>query len=386
MSKAHLADKTVLDFFAGIGLIRYALERRGWREIFALDHSPMKAAIYNHHFGDQVYHIEDVHSVQSARVPAAVLAHASFPCSNISVAGGREGLAGPESSALWGFFRVLEELTDARPPLVLLENVEGFLTSNNGNDLINVLGVLNRLGYCVDIMLIDAEHFVPQSRNRLFVVGVMTADPQSMFEQNMVLNRKTEARPKKITTFIRANSSINWYLCELPQLPIRVKTLETAIDREEPWWSEQRSHYLFNQMHDRYKAKVIGLMAQEQWTYGTAFRRMRVRNGINQSTAEVRFDRIAGCLRTPKGGSARQILVCAGFGQFNARLLNARENARLMGADDYILAPDLPLNDALFGFGDAVCVPVIEWIAQYCLEPLHAQFIQQREQILMECG
>ena len=106
-------------------------------------------------------------------------------------------------------------------------------------------------------------------------------------------------------------------------------------------------------------------------TYATVFRRVRATG----SMAELRTDGIAGCLRTPRGGSGRQILFAAGKGRFAVRLLTARECARLMGADDFLL--DVPLNQALFGFGDAVCVPAIRWIADNYLTPLatalHAQ-------------
>jgi DNA (cytosine-5)-methyltransferase 1 len=84
--------------------------------------------------------------------------------------------------------------------------------------------------------------------------------------------------------------------------------------------------------------------------------------------AELRTDGIAGCLRTPKGGSGRQILLKAGYGRYYARLLSPAECARLMGADDFAVSGTL--NDALFGFGDAVCVPAIEWIAANYFEPI----------------
>lgn len=381
MAETNTPNKTLIDFFAGIGLVRYALERRGWTEIFALDYSRQKSAMYGHHFGNTAYHIEDVHAVDPHQVPFATLAHASFPCTDTSVAGGREGLAGSGSSAVWGFIRVLRQLPE-RPPLVLLENVEGFLTSNKQQDIIDVLKALNTLGYSVDVMLVDAAHFVPQSRVRLFVVGVRDADAQTILEQDAILNQRTQARPDKIATFIRVNPHIDWYLSALPSLPKRTTTLDDVLDLDEHWWSEERSAYLFDQMHDHHKVKVVSLMTQETWSYATAFRRMRVRNGVKQSTAELRFDGIAGCLRTPKGGSARQIVVRVGFGRFDARLLNARENARLMGADEYTLSPRLSLNDALFGFGDAVCVPVVEWISEHSLEPLYIRFVEQQSLVL----
>jgi DNA (cytosine-5)-methyltransferase 1 len=89
--------------------------------------------------------------------------------------------------------------------------------------------------------------------------------------------------------------------------------------------------------------------------------------------AELRTDGIAGCLRTPRGGSGRQILFKAGKGRYSVRLLTPRECARLMGADDYRISGSL--NQALFGFGDAVCVPVIEWIAENYLNPVINEWI-----------
>ena len=89
--------------------------------------------------------------------------------------------------------------------------------------------------------------------------------------------------------------------------------------------------------------------------------------------AELRTDGIAGCLRTPRGGSGRQILVQAGRGSAEARLLSPRECARLMGADSFAIA--VSSNKALFGFGDAVCVPVITWIAEHYLNPLWSEML-----------
>jgi DNA (cytosine-5)-methyltransferase 1 len=82
--------------------------------------------------------------------------------------------------------------------------------------------------------------------------------------------------------------------------------------------------------------------------------------------AELRTDGIAGCLRTPRGGSGRQILFKAGRGKFQVRLLTARECARLQGVPESY-AINVPLNQALFGFGDAVCVPAVEWVARQFL-------------------
>jgi DNA (cytosine-5)-methyltransferase 1 len=93
--------------------------------------------------------------------------------------------------------------------------------------------------------------------------------------------------------------------------------------------------------------------------------------------AELRSDGIAGCLRTPRGGSGRQILFKAGFGKHAVRLLSARECARLQGVpDDYQI--NVSLNQALFGFGDAVCVPAVQWIVENYLIPESSALLRGR--------
>ena len=125
-------------------------------------------------------------------------------------------------------------------------------------------------------------------------------------------------------------------------------------------------------MSPKHRTVAEHLIQQPRVSYATAFR--RVRNG--RSMAELRADGMAGCLRTPRGGSARQILFRGGHGRHAARLLTPRECARLMGADDYRVT--VSLNQALFGFGDAVCVPVMEWIARYYLNPLITELTRNR--------
>ncbi len=135
------------------------------------------------------------------------------------------------------------------------------------------------------------------------------------------------------------------------------------------WWSGERAEYLLNQMSPRHREVAEHMMRGSDWSYGTVFRRMRK----GKSMAELRTDDIAGCLRTPRGGSGRQIVFKAGNGEYHVRLMTPREAARLMGADDYAIS--VSLNQALFGFGDAVCVPVIEWIATHYLNPVVSEFI-----------
>jgi DNA (cytosine-5)-methyltransferase 1 len=185
-----------------------------------------------------------------------------------------------------------------------------------------------------------------------------------------------ELRPKALAQFIRSHPEIEWSLRSLPSPPqtgIKLKDiLENLPDDAPEWWSRERAEYLLNQMSPQHRATAERMIAGSRWSYGTVFR--RVRNG--RSMAELRTDGIAGCLRTPRGGSGRQILFKAGKGKYFARLLTPRECARLMGAADYKISA--PANQSLFGFGDAVCVPVIEWIAEYYLDPVINELIRGR--------
>lgn len=361
-------NKTFAEFFAGIGLMRIGLERQGWRAAFANDIEEDKWQMYRDNFGDHgEFVLGDVHQLNAAKIPDVALATASFPCNDLSLAGARKGLEGTQSSAFWGFIDVVTKLgVERRPPLVLLENVTGFLTSHNGNDFRDALIALNRLGYAVDTFIIDALRFVPQSRQRLFVVGVKTREMSALNDTPKFY--ESDSRPSALADFILWHPEINWRIRRLPPLPLSSMRLADILEDLPPnakvWWSKERCEYLLNQMSPKHRAQAEEMIQGSRTSYGTVFRRIR----NSKSMAELRTDGVAGCLRTPRGGSGRQILVAAGRGRFAVRLLTPRECARLMGANDFVL--NVPLNQALFGFGDAVCVPVVEWIAENYLNPV----------------
>lgn len=362
--------RTFAEFFAGIGLMRMGLEQKGWRVAFANDIAEDKYEMYSGQFPDASSHfrLADIHQLKAEDVPGVTLATASFPCNDLSLAGRRKGLGGRQSSAYWGFIRLLEEMGERRPPLVLIENVAGFLTSHGGRDFQAALLALNRLGYAVDPLIIDAARFVPQSRVRLFVVGHLE-DGRSTWETRETAEfYESDVRPKPLADFVFRHPEIAWDLRNLPALPEASSTLEDVLDalpEDSPlWWNNARRDYLLNQMSEKHAEQLKRMKEAAKTTYGTVFRRIRK----GRSMAELRTDGVAGCLRTPRGGSGRQILVEAGHGRVRVRLLTPRECARLMGADGFAI--NVPLNKALFGFGDAVCVPVIAWIAEHHLNPL----------------
>jgi DNA (cytosine-5)-methyltransferase 1 len=374
----HFGSKTCAEFFAGIGLMRLGLERQGWSILFANDIDRDKFDIYRSNFNCSDGHFihEDIHRLSASQIPSVTLATASFPCNDLSLAGGRKGLRSGQSSAFWGFVDILSGLSSRKPPLILLENVTGFLSSHGGKDFADAMRALNELGYCVDPFILDAASFVPQSRQRLFVVGFLRKFSGPTRSEDSCRFFESQVRPKALADFILDHPEIDWAIRQLPAPPKSSKRLTDVLEDvprdSNIWWNEERTSYLLNQMNQKHRTIADKMMSGRSWSYGTVFR--RIRNG--KSMAELRTDGIAGCLRTPRGGSGRQILLKAGKGVCCVRLLTARECARLMGADDFKL--NVSLNQALFGFGDAVCVPVIEWIATHYLNPIVNELLHGR--------
>src|SRR2546428_6161005 len=155
------------EFFAGIGLVRLALEQEGFEVVFANDIETSKWAMYSGNFRQANFVLGDVRDITGASVPDCELATASFPCTDLSLAGNRAGLNGKESGVFWEFARILKQMGKRRPSVILLENVVGFATSRNGKDLASAIERLNDIGYVCDIFTLDARWFVPQSRPRL---------------------------------------------------------------------------------------------------------------------------------------------------------------------------------------------------------------------------
>lgn len=350
------------EFFAGIGLVRAALEQVGIDVVFANDIEPAKHRLYSANHSDEHFVLADVRGISGDDLPDIHLATASFPCTDLSLAGNRAGLGGRESGMFWEFARILDEMGDRRPPVILLENVPSFATSRGGADLAAALRALNRLGYSCDVFLMDASWFVPQSRPRLFVVGTTRpVEPTTDWSLSPL-------RPEWLLRFMSRNSDLAW--CDMgTPAPIPVgKTLRSIVERlrstDPRWWDGERAERFLQSLSPLQTMRLQTMEQAGHKTWATAYRRTRRGSAV----WEIRGDTLSGCLRTPRGGSSRQALVEAGRGQWRVRWMTPREYARLQGADGYELA-DVTDNQAMFGFGDAVCVPAVAWVARHCLRP-----------------
>jgi len=143
--------------------------------------------------------------------------------------------------------------------------------------------------------------------------------------------------------------------------------LASVIDTDDgqEWWDKAATKKHYAMLSDLHLEDVKRRRKAGGLHVGTVYRRCR----NDQMRAEVRFDNVAGCLRTPRGGSARQIVMVIDDGRVRFRWMSPREYARLQGAPEFALAEKTV--QSLFGFGDGVCVPVIRWIDENILTPIY---------------
>jgi len=348
-----------------------------WTCLFANDIDEKKADAYRRNYsGGSELTVKDVGQISTSELPdLADLIWASFPCQDLSLAGMGAGLKGLRSGTFWPFWERVESLKieGRTPALVVLENVCGALTSHDGQDFRSLIRALRKTGYRAGALVIDAALFLPQSRPRLFIVGVrddlqvpteMICDqPSAIFHTSSVVTAYTRLAPA---------DKCGWIWWRLP-IPARRKTnFVDLIEKDVPWHTKEQTRTLLNLMSPINLAKVTSARKMGRPMVGTVYKRTRrTELGVKRQRAEIRFDDIAGCLRTPGGGSSRQSILYVCGEEVRSRLLSPREAARLMGLPDRYVLPE-NYNDAYHLMGDGVAVPVVRHLAKHILEPLIA--------------
>ncbi|TBN53544.1 DNA cytosine methyltransferase [Hansschlegelia quercus] len=349
-----------------------------WECAFANDFDARKGLIYQANWGAcGALKVGDIRSIETSDLPGtADLAWASFPCQDLSLAGVGAGLSGERSGTFYPFWDIVRRLkSEGRAPsIVALENVTGTLTSHGGADFEAICATFAESGYRFGALVIDASLFVPQSRPRLFVIGVRA---------DVVVNAALVA-PGPIEPFhtrgLRAAfdrlseaAKSSWIWWNVPTPPRRNDVFADLLE-EHPksvrWHSASETKQLLAKMSPINLAKVEAAKRAGRVMVGGVYKRTRIdRDGTKVQRAEIRFDDVAGCLRTPAGGSSRQVIMVIDGDEIRSRLISARETARLMGlSEDYILPVNY--NDAYHLTGDGVAVPVVRHLAHHLFELL----------------
>lgn len=372
------------EFFAGGGMARAGLGL-SWSCLLANDIDAKKGVSYRRNWGDTDLILGDVGELKASDLPgSADLAWASFPCQDLSLAGAGAGLKGERSGTFWPFWELMTALADEdrAPPMIILENVCGALTSHGGQDFITICEAIESSGYRFGALVIDAVEFVPQSRPRLFIIAI--ADGYSVPNELTQLKQGGKWHTSALVEAyerLPSNLKERWLWWRIPAPPKRNMVFADLVE-ETPngveWHSVAQTQRLLDMMSPANSAKVDGAKRTGRRMVGTIYKRTRRdKNGQKVQRAEIRFDDIAGCLRTPAGGSSRQSIMIVDGDSVKSRLLSPREAARLMGLpDDYQLPENY--NEAYHLAGDGVVVPVVRHIAESVLEPVLAAIVSER--------
>lgn len=313
---------TFIDLFAGIGGIRMAFEHIGGRCVFTSEWDEDARKTYAANFSTDHPFAGDIWKVGIDEIPEHDILLGGFPCQPFSLAGvskknalGRaHGFACEAQGTL--FFRIAEIIKAKRPFAFMLENVKNLQSHDRGNTFRVIRNVLeNELGYKVSFKVIDAQRWVPQHRERVFIVG------------------------------FREDVGFEW--------------------PDESKWPAPGSVRLGRILHPRgYRPLPLYELSSDLWNYLQEYRRKHEAKGNGFGFSLVGPGDIARTLSARYHKDGSEILVDQGPGR-NPRRLTPRECARLMGFPDSFVLPDTVSDTQLYRqFGNSVAVPAVKAVAE----------------------
>lgn len=333
---------TFIDLFAGIGGMRIAFEGIGGKCVFTSEWDDYALKTYRSNFPTDHEVSGDIQTIKDKSViPDHDVLLAGFPCQPFSIAGvskknslgKKHGFEDETQGTL--FFDIIQVLKAKRPSAFLLENVKNLRSHDKGKTIKVIINSLLDLGYDVGSSgmfsrVIDGKHFVPQHRERTFIVG------------------------------FRDQTGFSWndlYLPEIQSGP-KLKSIlhpEDGTEKEEPPYTTGK------------KAKVSEkyILSDNLWTYLQNYAEKHRAKGNGFGYGLVTPEDTARTLSARYYKDGSEILVSRGKGK-NPRRLTPRECARLMGFDNSERTFSIPVSDtrAYRQFGNSVVVPVVSEVAR----------------------
>lgn len=368
---------TYAEFFCGGGMVRAGLGD-AWECVLANDINPMKCDVYRNNWGGDHLVEGDIAQLDTGPLMRNVdLYWASSPCQDFSLAGKGAGLAGQRSGVFWHWARVIERAVAAghAPRVIAFENVVGLITRQGGADFGAICDIFRKLGYRIGALEIDAAHFLPQSRPRLFVVAVRRDLPVGALAGKGPVGPFHTRKIAAVHAGLSTAAQRDWIWWQHAAPPARNVDLSAVLDEapDTPWLASAETRRLLSMMSPINAARVKEARATGTQQIGMLYKRGRPdAQGVVRQRAEIRFDGLAGCLRTPGGGSSRQTLVLIEGRRTRARLISTVEMGRLMGLDAEYAMP-ARYNQAYHVAGDGVAVPIVRYLEQQIFTPLLAQ-------------
>lgn len=356
-ARKDLTPAKFLEFFAGCGLVAQGLNGY-FQPAWANDICAKKAAVYKANHRAEHFHLGSVSEVKGIDLPEAPLAWASFPCQDLSLAGLSGGIHAARSGLVWEWLRIIDEMP-SRPPVLVAENVAGLVSASGGEHYRVLHQALVGRGYVTGAILMDAARWVPQSRQRVFIIA---SSAEIVVPPHLVCKSPNWLHPESICKV--ANGLDGWVWWNMPEPPLRKQNLSDVIEWDAPFSAPETEARNLELISSRHR-KILDQLPDAKPFAAPGYKRTR----SGKQVLELRFDNLSGCLRTPRGGSSRQVIVIKQKGQLHSRLLTVREAARLMGVPDAYKIPG-SYNDGYKAMGDAVAVPVAAWLAKNLLLPL----------------
>ena len=332
MTKKHAGKIIFVDLFAGIGGIRLGFESAGGSCVFTSEWDAFSKNTYVEKYGDHHPFAGDIVPFPAEDVPDHDVLLAGFPCQPFSIAGvsnrnalGRpHGFECPTQGTL--FFDVARIIAAKRPAAFLLENVKNLLSHDKGNTFKVILQTLREeLGYDVHYKVIDGQHFTPQHRERIIIVG------------------------------FREKTGFSWDDLRLPAKGPALASIlhpENGTEQaEEPYTTGAKA-----KVHSKY------VLSDKLWAYLQAYAEKHRAAGNGFGFGLVTGESVTRTLTARYHKDGSEVLVSRGKGN-NPRRLTPRECARLMGFPDSF---KIPVSDtqAYRQFGNSVVVPVIQEVAR----------------------
>jgi DNA (cytosine-5)-methyltransferase 1 len=388
-----------LSLFSGVGGFDLAMERAGMQCVGQAERDKHCLKVLNHHWPD-VPKYEDVRNVTTDNTPAVDVIVGGFPCQDVSVAGRRAGLAGERSGLWFEFLRILRDLT---PKWVIVENVPGLLSSNQGRDFATILYGLGECGYRTSWRVLDAQYFgVPQRRRRVFLVASLRSgrSAQVLFERESggwnSEPRKTERQGiASVTGTLSASGSgtartgngnetdlivpiTRVYGSAENSTPVNSDQSPTVFHERgfERWIADDRTPTI--NAHEAKEAHSLVLAYRNQG-FG-AYSRDDMAKTLEANSGGMKQDFIAINLNASSttdqpvrqsglAGTLATSRVEGVFNQSGVRRLTPRECERLQGfPDDWTAVDNMPDSQRYKQMGNAIAVPVVEWIARRIMQ------------------